>query len=167
MNLLTIDLTALMCRSNVKDVCNIRVRSHERRNELIQVWDFKSAWKQILFTCNFISAAFQNDPIIWWTIGISFRVVFTWHSITRNEISLLSKWPTWNPWPHLVSKAHAHQTEHLTSLHLFISFHVNYVHMKISCQFEISFRSKWPIWNPCRLEFQFASIYVNTSKELT
>ena len=39
--------------------------------------------------------------------------------------------------------------------------------MKISCRFEISFRSKWPIWNPYRFEFHFASIHVSTSKELT
>ena len=82
-----------------------------------QFWDFKPAWKQVLFTCSFISAAFQNDPIVWWTcVGISFRVVFTWYFITRNEISFLSK---------------------------------------------------WPIWNPYRFEFHFASIHVNTSKELT
>ena len=54
-----------------------------------------------------------------------------------------------------------------TSLRLFISFRLNSVHMKISCRFEISFRSKWPIWNPYRFEFHFASIHVNTSKELT
>ena len=58
-------------------------------------------------------------------------------------------------------------TSNESSLHLFISFRVNYVHMKISCRFEISFRSKWPIWNPYRFEFHFASIHVNTSKELT
>ena len=40
-------------------------------------------------------------------------------------------------------------------------------HMKISCRFEISFRSKLSIWNSCRFEFHFASIHVNTSKELT
>ena len=96
---------------------HFRVRSHERRNELIPVWDFKPTWKQILFTWSFISAAFQNDPIFWWTcVGISFRVVFTWYFITRNEISFLSK---------------------------------------------------WPIWNPYRFEFHFASIHVNTSKDLT
>ena len=33
--------------------------------------------------------------------------------------------------------------------------------------FENPFRSKWPIWNPYRFEFHFASIHVNTSKELT
>ena len=49
----------------------------------------------------------------------------------------------------------------------FISFRLNYVHIKISCRFEISFRSKWPIWNPYRFEFHFTSIHVNTSKELT
>ena len=96
---------------------HFRVRSHERRNELIPVWDFKPTWKQILFTWSFISAAFQNDPIFWWTcVSISFRVVFTWYFITRNEISFLSK---------------------------------------------------WPIWNPYRFEFHFASIHVNTSKDLT
>ena len=75
-----------------------RVRSHDSQNELIPVWNFKPAWKQVLFTWSFISAAFQNDPIFWWTcVGISFRVVFTWYFITWNEISFLSKWPTWNP----------------------------------------------------------------------
>ena len=39
--------------------------------------------------------------------------------------------------------------------------------MKISCRFEISFRSKWLIWNPYRFEFHFVSIHVNTGKELT
>ena len=39
--------------------------------------------------------------------------------------------------------------------------------MKISCKFEISFRSKWLIWNPYRCEFHFASIHANISKELT
>ena len=34
-------------------------------------------------------------------------------------------------------------TSNESSLHLFISFRVNYVHMKISCRFEISFRSNW------------------------
>ena len=38
---------------------------------------------------------------------------------------------------------------------------------KISCRFEISFRSKWPLWNPYRFEFHFASVHVNTSKEVT
>ena len=71
-----------------------RVRSHERRNKLIPVWDFKQAWKQVLFTWSFISAAFQNVPIFWWTyVCISFRAVFNWYFITRNEISFLSKWP--------------------------------------------------------------------------
>ena len=38
-------------------------------------------------------AAFQNNPIYWWTYkGISFRVVFTWYFITRIEISFLSKY---------------------------------------------------------------------------
>ena len=43
----------------------------------------------------------------------------------------------------------------------------NFIHMKISCQFEDSFRSKWPIWNPYQFEFHFTSIHMNTSKELT
>ena len=30
--------------------CKLRERSHERRNELIPVWDSKPAWKQVLFT---------------------------------------------------------------------------------------------------------------------
>ena len=53
-----------------------------------------------------------------------------------------------------------------TSLRLFISFRVNSVPMKISCRFEVLFRSKWLIWNPYRSEFHFTSIHVNKSKEL-
>ena len=35
-------------------------------------------------------AAFQNNPIFWWTCAdISFRVVYTWYFIARNEISSL------------------------------------------------------------------------------
>ena len=65
--------------SHVQSYLLFRVRSHERRNELRPVWDFKPAWKQVLFTWHFISAAFQNNPIFWWTyVSISFRVVFTW-----------------------------------------------------------------------------------------
>ena len=33
-------------------------------------------------------------------------------------------------------------------------------------RFEISFHSKWSIWNPYRFEFHFASIHVNTNKKL-
>ena len=58
----------------------LRARLYERLNELILVWDFKPAWKQVLFTWRFTTAAFQNDPIFWWAcIGISFRVLFTWN----------------------------------------------------------------------------------------
>ena len=86
-----------------------RASFYERGNELILVWDFKLAWKQVLFTWSFISAAFQNDPISWWTcVGISFRVLFTWYFITRNKTSFLPKGPIWNPYPHWVSNAHPH-----------------------------------------------------------
>ena len=95
--------------SFLKGISQFRVRSHERRNELIPFWDFKPAWKQVLLTWSFISGAFQNDPIFWWIcLGISFRVVLTWYFITRNEISFLSKWPRWNPYLHWASNAHAH-----------------------------------------------------------
>ena len=54
--------------------------SHKRQNELMLVWDFKPVWKQVLFTWSFISAAFQNVTIFWWScVGISFQVVFTWY----------------------------------------------------------------------------------------
>ena len=70
-----------------------RWTSHKNRNELIPVWDFRPAWKQVLFTWRFISAAFQNDPIFWWIcVSISFWSMFTLHFITQNEISFLSKW---------------------------------------------------------------------------
>ena len=57
--------------------------------------------------------------------------------------------------------------QYLMSLCLFILSCVNSVHTKLSCWFEISFPAKWPIRYPYRFEFHFASIHVNTSKELT
>ena len=74
----------------------LRVRSHDRRNELMSTWDFKPTWNQVLFTWRFISVAFQNESIWWTCIGISFRLMFTWCFITQNKISFLSKWPQWN-----------------------------------------------------------------------
>ena len=45
--------------------------------------------EKVLFAWSFISAAFQSDPIFWWTcVGISFWVVFTWYFITRNEFKM-------------------------------------------------------------------------------
>ena len=58
-------------------------------------------------------------------------------------------------------------TQYPTSLCLFISLRVNFDHMKVSWQLEISFWSKWQIWNPCPFDFHFVSIHVNASKELT
>ena len=81
-------------------------KSKQLQNKLLirPVCDYKPAWKQVLFTWSFIT----KQPDIWWTcVGISFRILFTWYFIIRNEISLLSKWPIWNPFPHWVSKAHA------------------------------------------------------------
>ena len=84
----------------------IRVRLHERRNELIPVWDFEPVWKQVLFTWSFIPAAFQNKSIFRWTcVGISFRLVITWYFINRNKTSFLSKLVIWNPCPHWVLNA--------------------------------------------------------------
>ena len=82
----------------MKKPCFWFVRSHERWNGLIQDWDFKPAWKQVLFTWRFISAAFQNEPIWMDMPRYLFWVVFTWYYITRNWISFLSKWPIWNPY---------------------------------------------------------------------
>ena len=63
------NFTSLTCWHKVRLYFNfnfLRVRSHKRRNELISVWDFKPAWKQVLFTWSFNSAGSQNDPIFWW-----------------------------------------------------------------------------------------------------
>ena len=103
---------------------------------------------------------------------ISGSVYMIFYHLKWNFISVKIKWNfilwlIWNPYPHWVSNAHAQQTQHSTSLCLFILFGTNYVYMKISCCFEISFRSKWPIWNPYRFEFHFISVHVDTSKGLT
>ena len=138
---------------------SVGVRSHERRNELVPVWNFKPTWKQVLLTWRFFSAAFQNDPIFWWIcVGISFWVVVTWYLIIRNEILFLLKWPQWN---NTCNDFQAYMRIKRNIQRIFA------VYLKISCRLEISFRSKWPIWNPYRLEFHFPSIHVNTNKGLT
>ena len=120
-------------------------------------WDFKSAWKQGLFTWSFILAAFQNNSIFWWAcVAISFRVVCTWYFITQlNFIS--AKMTDMKSIPALTFKRTCTENATSNNLHLFISFRVNYIHMKISCRFEISFWSKWPIWNPYHFEFHLNS----------
>ena len=54
------------------------------------------------------------------------------------------------------------------SLRLFISFWVNYVHIKISRRFEISFWSKWLEWNPYFFEFNLPQfMWTQVKKDLT
>ena len=55
-----------------------RVRSYMRgKMNSYRFRDFKPAWKQVLFTWSFISAAFRNNSIFWWAcLGISFRVAY-------------------------------------------------------------------------------------------
>ena len=56
------------------------------------VWDFKPAWKQVLLTWRFISAAFQNDLIFWWTCVGKFhfcqndRNEFQTHMLIKSNI---------------------------------------------------------------------------------
>ena len=145
--------------------CYLRVRSHERRNELIPVWDFKPAWKQVLFTWHFISAAFQTDPIYRRTcVGVSFRVVFTWYFITRNEILFLSKRPIWNLCPQWVSNAHAYAISNEAELIHFASgkfcSHENLMSVWNFISVKMTDMKSIPVWvSYC--------IHVNTSKELT
>ena len=125
-----------------------------RRNELIPVWDFKPAWKHFLFTWSFISAAFQNDPIFWWTfVGISFRVVFTWYLITQNEVSMTDMKSTTALSFKRTCALNATSSE--CALIHFVSGKL--CSDEISCWFEISFRSKWPKWNliPAWVHFAF------------
>ena len=129
----------------------LRVRSHERWNELIPVWDFKPAWKQVLFTWSFISAAFQNDSIFWWICCRPFISggAYIFYHPKWNFISV--KMTDMKSIPALSFKCTCALNATSKSLRLFISFRVNYVHMKISCRFEISFWSKWTIWNPYKI----------------
>ena len=136
----------------------IRVRSHERRNELIPVWDFKLAWKQALFKYSFISTAFQHDPIVWWAcVGISFRVVFTCILSPKMKFHFCQ-----NDWyeirTHVEFQTHMRIKRNIQQICTY-SFRFGKI---ISCRFEISFRSKWPIWNRCRFEFYFASTQVKS-----
>ena len=63
-----------------------RVRLHERRNELIQVWDFKSLWNK--FYSRDVLCISKWPDILMECVGISFRVAFTWYFITQNFISV-------------------------------------------------------------------------------
>ena len=72
-------------RSNRHYCLTLRVRSHDRRNELTTIWDFKQVWKRVLFTWRFISALFQNDAIFWWTC-----VKYYWRHICLRILLLFS-----------------------------------------------------------------------------
>ena len=65
---------------------------HCERNEMNFVsWEFRNnrsiKLKPIILVYASADASFHM---------ISFRLVFTWYFIIRNEISFLSKWPQWN-----------------------------------------------------------------------
>ena len=147
----------------------LRVRSGERRNELIPVWDFKTGVKTSSVHMKFHFSCISKRPDI--LMDMCSR-----HFISGNVYTIFYH-PKWNfisvkmtdmkSIPALSFKRTCALNATSNNLRLFISFRVNCFHMKISCRFEISFRSKWPIWNPYRFEFHFASIHVNTSKELT
>ena len=144
-----------------------RVLWHERRNELIPVWDFKPAWKQVLFTWSFISAAFQNDPIFWWTcVGISFRVVFTWNFYH----------PKWN-----FISVKVTDMKFISALSFKRTCALNGTSNESAVIHFVSGKlcsreNLMPVWNFIsvkmtdmnlyRFEFHFASFNVNTSKEL-
>ena len=77
----------------------IRVRSHERRNEFIPVWDFKPAWKQVQVYMTFHFDCILKRPDIFMDMSrhfISGSVYIIQCFITRNKISFLPKWPQWN-----------------------------------------------------------------------
>ena len=133
------------------------MRSHERQNELIPVWDFKLAWKQVLFTWIFISPAFQNDSIFWWDICRHF---------ISGSVYMIFYHPKWS----FISVKMADMKSMRTSALNTISHDSALIHFvsselcsreTISCRFE-----SW-IWDPYHFEFHFASIHVITSKELT
>ena len=132
------------------------------RSEISNRCENKFCSHEVSFRLHFKTTPYFDGYVV----GLSFRVVFTYF-ITRNEISFLSKWPIWNPYPHWVNKRTCalNATSNESVLTHFVLG--KYVPMKISYRFEISFRSKWPIWNPYRFEFHFASIHGNTSRELT
>ena len=52
----------------------LRIRSHERLNELIPVWDFKPTWKQVLFEMKFYFSSISKRPDI--LMNISFQIMF-------------------------------------------------------------------------------------------
>ena len=145
-----------------------RVRSHDRRNELILVWDFKPAWKQVLFTWMFHFGCVSKRPDILMDMCrhfISGSVYIIFYQPKWNFISVkMTDMKFILALSFKLTRALNATSNEST---LFILFWVNYVHMKISWRFGISLRSKWRIWNSYRFEFHFVSIHVNTSKELT
>ena len=126
----------------------LRVSSHERRNELIPVCNFKPAWKQVLFTWSF-----------------SWSVYMIFYHPKRNFISV--KMTDMKSIPALTFKR--------TCALIATSNESALIHFALGklCSHENlmpvwnSFWSKWPIWSPYRFEFHFASAHVKTSKELT
>ena len=124
-------------------VKGLRLRSHERWNELKPVWDFRLVWKQVLFRCISKRPNILIDVRRYFISG-SVYVIFChqkWNSVTFKMTDKKS-----------MSEMSFKRTCALSiispRLRLFILLRLNSVHMKISCRFEISFWSKLPIWNP-------------------
>lgn len=67
-----------------------RLRSRERRNELITVWDLKQVWKHVLFTWRFKTARYFNGHM--W--AFHFGQCFAYYFITRIRLHFCQKWLT-------------------------------------------------------------------------
>ena len=135
--------TAALKFLNIKVVVPL-ISSHERQNELI----LKTSSVQMKFHFSCISK--RPDILmdlcrhfISGSVGIFYHPKWNFVSVKMTEMKSISA----------LSFKRTCALNATKSLRLFISFRVNYVHMKIQCRFDISFRSNWPVWKLYLFEF--------------
>ena len=98
--------------------------------------------EKILLTWSFISATFQNDSIFWWTcvcrhfISVNVYMIFyhsKWNFIS-DKVSDMKSIPALS---FKCTYALIATSNESALIHCVYLFRLNYVHMKISCRFEI------------------------------
>ena len=131
-----------MLKSATNFAKSFRVRSHDKWKGLIR---FKPAWKQIrCFSFHFGCISKRFDILINMRRHFNSGSVYMklYHPKYNNEMK-----------PAMSFKCTFSLNPILNESGLIHFASSRFVHMKTTCRFEISLRSKWSIWNLYRLSF--------------
>ena len=123
--------------------------SHRLEKQPVLGPDFKPVWKQVHIRFQFGYISKQLDILMDMRRDfISGSVYMIFYQPTEMKFHF-SKIDWYEIHTRSDFQMHMHIKRNIQGVRAY-SLRVNFVNMEISCKYEISFRSKWPIWNPYR-----------------